>query len=186
MKKTVFSVLVAVSAFAATPAFAQTASGSVDVTGTVAARCTAVTPISGSIALGELAKADGTIDTAFSGNTNGLSRSFTIRCNGANPQLSVNARALVNAAATNSPTGYTNTVNYTASVAAMTAVGGTTTVADQSATAGATVGLLGNRIAAVANNVTLTVGTGATTNATAILEAGTYTGAVDIIVTPAA
>ena len=53
MKKLVWSALFAAATVAAAPAFAQ-ASGTVDVTGTVAARCSAVTPISGSIALGEL------------------------------------------------------------------------------------------------------------------------------------
>ena len=93
MKKLVLSALVLGSAFAAAPAFAQ-ASGSVDVSGTVSARCSAVTPISGSITLGELAKADGTIDAAFSSNTGGLTRNFTIKCNGANPKVSVDAKPL--------------------------------------------------------------------------------------------
>ena len=185
MKKIALSILAAASALAATPAFAQ-ASGSVDVTGTVAARCTAVTPISGSIALGELAKADGTIDPALSGATNGLTRTFTIRCNGANPEVSVLARPLVNAGAQNSPNGYTNMVHYSASVAAAGAKGGTTTVTDQSLSSGATKGALGDRISASANNVTLTIGNALTSDAAAILEAGTYQGAVEIVVSPAA
>lgn len=186
MKKIVLAALATVAGFTATPSMAQTAAGTVDITGTVAARCSAVTPISGSIALGELAKATGLVDGAFSGATNGLSRSFTVRCNGANPQISVNAKALVNAAATNSPNGYTNTVNYTATLAAAGAKGGTTSVADLSVSAGATTGLIGDRLSAAANNITLTIGSGTTTDANAILEAGSYQGNVDIIVAPAA
>lgn len=185
MKKLVLSALMIGSAFAAAPAFAQ-ANGSVDVTGTVAARCSAVTPISGSITLGELAKADGTVDAAFSGNTGGLSRNFTIKCNGANPKVSVEAKPLVNAAATNSPNGYTNIVHYTATVVAMGAKGGTATVADQSINSGATSGQVGDRLAAVSNNIALTVGTGVTSEATAILDAGTYAGKVEITVAPTA
>jgi len=185
MKKIIVSALMAASTLVAAPAFAQ-ASGSVEVNGTVAQRCSAVSPITGSIALGELAKTGGTVDAAFAGATNGLSRTFTVRCNGANPQLSVNARPLVNAAATNSPNGYTNTVHYTASLSAMGAKGGTTSVADQSMSNGATVGQIGDRLAAVANNITLTIGSGVTNDSNAILEAGAYQGNVDIIVSPAA
>lgn len=184
MKKFIATALMAATAFTAAPAFAQ-ATGTMEVSGTVAQRCTAVTPITGSITLGELAKANGTVDTAFSGATNGLSRMFTVRCNGVNPQLSVNARPLVNASATNTPNGYTNTVHYTASLSAIGAKGGTTTVADQSLANGATTGQIGDRLAAVANNLTLTIGSGVTTDSTAILEAGTYQGNVDIIVSPA-
>lgn len=185
MKKLIVTAVMLGSAFAAAPAFAQ-ASGSVDVNGTVSARCSAATPISGNITLGELAKADGTIDPAFSGNTGGLSRSFTIKCNGANPKVSVEAKPLVNAAATNSPNGYTNTVHYTATVVAMGAKGGTTSVADQSLSSGATAGQLGDRLAAVSNNISLTIGSGITAESTAILDAGTYAGKVEITVAPAA
>jgi hypothetical protein len=185
MKKLVVSALMIGSALAAAPAFAQ-ASGSVDVSGTVAARCSAVAPITGSITLGELAKTDGTVDTAFSGNTGGLSRDFTIKCNGANPKVSVEAKPLINAAATNSPNGYTNTVHYTATVIARGAKGGTASVADQSLSSGATAGQVGDRFAAVSNNLSLTIGSGITTESTAILDAGTYAGKVEITVAPAA
>lgn len=185
MKKLVVSALMIGSAFVAAPAFAQ-ASGSVDVTGTVAAKCTAVTPITGSITLGELAKADGTVDAAFAANTGGLSRSFTVRCNGAAPKVSVEAKPLVNAAAGTSPTGYTNTVHYTATLVAIAAKGGNTTVADQSISTGATSGQLSERFAPGQNNLTLTVGSGATTDTNAILDAGSYAGKVEITVAPTA
>src|SRR5690606_18326214 len=167
------------------PAFAQ-ASGTVVVNGTVASRCTAVDTIGGTIGLGELAKSDGTVDKAFVGATSGLSRNFTVRCNGANPKLSVEARSLVNAAVGQSPDGYTNTVHYTASLAAKGAKGASTSVADDSSAAGATSATLADRLAAEANNITLTIANAATTNAAAILEAGTYAGSVDIVISPAA
>lgn len=185
MKKTVVSALIAISALSSAPALAQ-ASGTVDISGTVSAKCTAVTPLSGNITLGELAKSDGTVDAAFSANNGGLTRNFTVRCNGANPQVSVNARPLVNAAAQNSPAGYTNTVHYTASVTAKTAKGNSSVIEDQSLSAGATVGTLNDRIAATSDNISLKIGNGLTTDAVAILEAGTYQGAVEITVSPAA
>ena len=138
--------------------------GTVDVTGTVAARCSAVTPISGSITLGELATAAGKVDPAFAGNTGGLSRKFTIRCNGANPKLSVNASPLVNAARPTPPSGYTNTMNYTAALTAMGAKGGTARVTDLTLSSGATTAQVGDRLAAIANNVSLTIANGVPPN----------------------
>jgi hypothetical protein len=185
MKNTIAIVLAAAAALASAPALAD-ASGTVVVNGTVAAKCTATAPINGTISLGELAKADGTVDPAFAGATNGLSRSFTVRCNGTNPNMSVEARSLVNAAAADSPNGYTNTVGYTAKLAAKGAKGGTTSISDLSLNSGATTGRIGDRLAAEANNVTLTISDGITTSSTAILEAGSYTGSVDIVISPAA
>ena len=185
MKKLVLSVLVLGSALGATPAFAQ-ATGSVDVTGSVAARCLAVSPISGNIPLGELAKTDGTIDPSFAGNTGGLTRNFTVKCNGSNPKISVDAKPLINAAATNVPAGYTNTVHYTATLVATGAKGGTTPVADQSLTAGATSAQVGDRLAATSNNITLTIGSGLTADPAAILDAGTYAGKVEVTIAPTA
>lgn len=185
MKKLLLSALVMGSAFAAAPAFAQ-ATGSVDVTGTVTGRCSAVTPINGNITLGELSKVDGTVDPAFAGNTGGLSRTFSVRCNGASPRISVDAKPLVNAAATNSPSGYTNTVHYTATVVATAAAGGNTTVADQSIAGGATTGQVSGRLAAASNNLSLTVGSGQTQESNALLEAGSYAGKVEITIAPSA
>jgi hypothetical protein len=186
MNKTalLFAAAAAVASLSS-PAFAQ-ASGTVVVNGTVAAKCTAVTPIGGTISLGELAKTDGTVEKTFAGAPNGLSREFTVRCNGANPNLSVEARTLVNAAAADSPNGYTNKVDYTANLAAKGAKGQTTTISDLSNNGGATTGRIGDRLAAEANNIVLTIGEGMTSNSTAILEAGTYAGSVDIVISPAA
>lgn len=183
MKKTFSALVIAAVALAANPAFAQ-ASGTVQVSGSVAAKCTAVQPIAGSIDLGELARDDGTVDQAFSKAKNSLTTNFTVRCNGSNPQLSVDAKPLVNAAATDSD-GYTNTVHYKATLAADGAKGNTANVSDLSLSAGATTARVGDRLKAAANNVTLTIAEGATQNSTAILEAGTYNGTVDITITAA-
>ena len=92
---------------------------------------------------------------------------------------------LVNGAVSNTPEGYTNKVHYTAKLAALSAKGTSTSIADLSLNNGATTGRIGDRLAAVANNVTLTIADGATENSTAILEAGTYSGTVDIIISAA-
>jgi len=185
MKKTVSALVIAVAALTSVPAFAQ-ATGTVVVNGTVAAKCSAVQPISGSIALGELAKDNGTIDKAFSKATNGLSTNFTVLCNGANPQLKVEARPLINSAASEVIAGYTNKVHYTAKLSALGAKGSTATVSDQSLSNGATAALIGDRLKPVANNVTLTIADGVTEDSAAILEAGAYSGTVDITIAPAA
>jgi hypothetical protein len=184
MTKFVATLLIAAAATVSVPAYAQ-ASGTVVVNGSVAPKCSAVAPINGTIALGELAKDDGTVDRAFSKATGGLSTTFTVRCNGSNPNLSVEARPLVNSAGATAAEGYTNKVHYTAKLAAMSAAGGSTAVSDLSLNNGATTARLGNRLAAVANNVSLTIADGATESSTAILDAGTYSGTVDITITAA-
>src|SRR4051794_41004007 len=121
MKKLVIAALATTAAVVATPAAAQTASGTVSVTGTVAAKCSTATNLNASINLGELALANGTIDTAFASNIGGLSRSFTVVCTSPNVTLSADASPLVNAAVVTPATGYTNTVNYTATLSAVKA-----------------------------------------------------------------
>lgn len=184
MKKTAVTLLAAAAALVGTSAFAQ-ATGTVVINGTVAEKCSAVEPINGAINLGELAKDNGSVDPAFANNKDGLSRKFTVRCNGSNPQISVEAKPLVNAAVTQPTNGYTNTVGYTAKVSAKGAKGGNTDVADLALNNGATTGRIGDRLAAEANNVTLTISDGITSNATAILEAGSYAGSVGIIIAAA-
>jgi hypothetical protein len=187
MKKLAFTALAAAAALASTPAFAQ-ASGTVDVTGTVASKCATVGTIAGTISLGELAKANGTVENTFGNNTGGLTRQFTVRCTGANPILSVNDSPLVNGAVTTPATGYTNTVHYTATLSAAAAGtgGATASAADTSNVSGATTAALNGRLSAANNNVSLVISNGNTTDAAAVLEAGNYSGSVAVLVSPAA
>lgn len=187
MKKLMIAVLAATTTAFAVPAAAGTesVSGTIDLTGTVAGKCTAAGGLDASIDLGELAVADGTINSAFSANSGGLTRTFTVTCTSANPQLSVDASPLVNAAVVTPTAGYTNTVNYTATMAAAKASGGTASVADTSNVAGATTTLVGDHLANAAGNVAVTVSSGNTTIG-ALLEAGTYNGSIAVIVAPSA
>ena len=187
MKKLFLAAIAASAAMAVSPAAAQTASGSVAVEGTVAAKCSATTPITGTITLNELAQSNGTVDQAFSAQSGGLSRSFTIRCTSANPGLSVNAAPLVNSAIASPASGYTNTVHYTATLVASRAGGGSSdAVIDTSNVSGATTGAVGDRLANSADNVTVTVSNGNTTTGSDLLEAGSYSGSIAIIVSPTA
>jgi phage-related minor tail protein len=186
MKKLLFTALLAGSALAAVPAAAQSVSGNVTVTGTVAAKCTSAGGQNGSINLGELAVADGKVNPTFSANVGGLSRSFTVTCTSANPQISVDATALVNSAIVTPTAGYTNTVHYTATMVASKAAGGTTSAIDTSNVAGATTALVGDHLANAPNNIVLTVSNGNTTTATDMLEAGDYSGVIALTVSPSA
>lgn len=184
MKKTLSTAVLAALAIAAVPAAASTGptSGTVQVNGNVAAKCFVGTPIGGTINLGELAQEDGTVDPAFS-KAGEKSAMFTVRCNGANPQLSVEALPLVNSAATQVANGYTNKVHYTAKLEAKRAKGDTTTVSNQSRNNGATTERLGDRLAAEANNLKLSISDGSTESTTAILDAGVYQGSVNVTIT---
>lgn len=185
MKNLIIAALAAGVSVFAVPATAQSVSGTIDLTGTVGAKCTAAGGLDASIDLGELALADGTVNSAFSANVGGLTRTFRVTCTSSNPQLSVDASPLVNAAIATPTAGYTNTVNYTATMVAAKAGGGIATVADTSNVAGATTVLVGDHLANAANNIAVRVSSGNTT-AGALLEAGTYNGSIAITVAPSA
>ena len=185
MNKILIAALAASTALIAVPASAQTVSGTVALTGTVASKCTAnPNNLNGSINLGELAVAAGTVNTAFTGNVGGLSRSFTVTCTSPNAVLSADASPLVNAGIVSPTAGYTNTVHYTATLAAVKAAGGTVSAADTSNTSGATTAPIAGHLANSANNVTVTVSSGNTASAD-LLEAGSYAGSIAISVAPA-
>jgi hypothetical protein len=187
MKK-VISIALAAVAVHATPAMAQTvASGTVNVSGSVNGKCTALNPISGSITLNELALADGTVDSAFSSQTGGLSRSFSIVCTSANVKIAVSSDALNNTTDSSTAGGYTGRVQYTSTLSANKAGGGTATAIYTTADVlpAATETLLGDRLLNSPNNLTVTVSNGDTTNLGDVLKAGSYTSTITITVSPA-
>ena len=191
MKKIAFLAAAACVALA-TPAMAQTsATGTVNVTGSVAAKCTAITPITGTIQLNELALANGTVDTAFSsttGGTPGLTKTFTVKCTSAAPTITVSATSLDHSTTAASTGGYTGRVHYKATLAADTAASTTVsavyTTADTPPAAVSTP--LGGPLANATGNVRITVSNGATTNSGDLLRAGTYNvnGVITITVSP--
>ena len=186
MKKILTLALLA-SAAIATPALAQSASGTVAVTGTVAGKCTAITPITGTITLGEMANSAGTVISGFTNNVGGLSRSFTVICTSANVSITVSSNALANTADATTANGYTGTVHYTSTLTAQKAGGGADASAvytSADALPGATTVSLADRLKNAANNVTVTVSNGTTANATDLLKAGTYNSTITITVAP--
>lgn len=184
MKK-IALIAIAASALSATPALAQNATGTINLTGSVGAKCvvdgTNASTFTDTVNFGELAQADGTLRSGL--DTDFGTRSFTIKCNGTNPQVSVDADPL--ATTTAAAAGYDNSIDYTASVAVVavgTNNGPFTNASDAAATALAPVG---SRLANVTNNVNITTSGYQTNAATDLLVASpTYTGKITVVIAP--
>jgi hypothetical protein len=134
MKKILLTALAAASALAiATPAAAQSVTGIVNITGNVDSKCIVATmgnptgaDFGGTVALGNLAQANGTMATDLATRFNAVSNNgqlqYKIVCTSANTSVAVDADPIV-AATGLAQTGYANRVDYKASVA-VTLVGG--------------------------------------------------------------
>lgn len=191
MKYTATAAAILALAVAATPAAAQSVSGTVTITGTVAEKCVVTdtgddpnTDFGGIINLGALDDVDGTLrpigTILASSNLNNLG--FRVVCTSATPSVSVTAAPMVNAGVT-APAGYADTVHFTAD-ANFSVVGGTDNfqvVTDGTATDG---GTLTNRLATGPDNVQVDLSNFHTPAATDVLTAGTYTGTVSITISP--
>ncbi|ALJ16180.1 hypothetical protein [Sphingopyxis macrogoltabida] len=198
MKKLAYLSVAAASAIAlASPAAAQTtATGTINITGSVANKCMVVS--SGGAAsstftdsrdLGELAQANGTLESSGVlesrfGTSGSGAPTFRVVCTTAAPVVSVNADPLVNAAAAD--TGYSNTVNYTATATFALTGGGSTPVANVTTSATDTSATLASRLAASGDNVTITTSLFNTdaAGANALMVAGSYTGKIVVTVSP--
>ena len=162
----------------ASPALAQTATGTVAIDGSVAGRCLFTTP-SATISVGEMA-VQGSGSTAGKLNAavvNGQTRTLVGWCNGSASTMSVETQALVNTGfAPAAPAGFDKIVDYTA-----TAVANAVSANDTSLTAGAgsasTVGLF-------TGNVVVTL-SAASSPTSGLLIAGGYQGEVLVTLSPA-
>lgn len=196
MNKILLTALAAASALAiATPAAAQTVSGVVDITGSVADKCIVTddgTPPSGSfggtVNLGTLDDTDGTLKdssvlaAAFSA-AGAANLTYRIVCTTPNTKLTVNANELTTGAVVS--TGYANTVHYNANVQ-LALVGGNQTLSNDTllVPAGAEQTFTA-RLATGANNVSVTADTFRTPGASDVMLAGTYSGNIQISIAPA-
>lgn len=184
MKKEILIALAASSAIA-TPALAQSTSGTIAVTGSVAAKCSVATPITGTITLNELAKADGTFDTTTPGVVGGLTRTFNVVCTSANPKISVSADHALQLVPTSASTGYTGDVHYTATIEADRAGTGFASVAYLTETPlGIQSVSLGDRLKNAAGNVRVKASAFHTVTATDLLYAGSYTSTITVTIAP--
>lgn len=192
MKKIVLLALAASIVAVATPAAAQNATGTVNITGSVADKCQ-VTPVAGgnyvtSRDLLELSQADGTLEASATlatrfGLAGSTAPTFRVVCTTAAPKVSVAAAPLLHTTVgLQAPAGgYTGTINYTADVK-VTTVAGSENVSDTTA-AGSTDLTLASRLAASGNNVEITT-SAFNTAASALLNAGGYSGQIVVTVSP--
>lgn len=169
----------ALGLLAAAPALAADASvtGTVTVTGSVAAKCLFTTD-SDSVVIPELAAATGHLDPA---TVDSQAAELTGWCNGTASTMSVEANHLEGDFAGSPVAGFTDRVDYTATATAMTGLEGSTASAasDSSGVGGAgspvTVGLFASPIAVTFSDAA----------ADGRLVAGDYEGSVDVTLSPA-
>ena len=190
MKKLALAALALTTAMA-TPAAAATGdvTGTINITGSVAPKCF-VLPKGGStfgttVTMGELAKTDGTLLDSTTLSSTFASQGSTaltarVLCTSANPNVSVTAEPLANAAP--AVDGYDNSIDYTADVT-FTRVNGTTLVSDPSDNPAATTATLASRLNGTGTNVS--VATSAWT-ASGVLVSGDYTGKITVLISPGA
>lgn len=158
----------------ASPALAQSSTGTVDINGSVAGRCLFTVPnqtISlGELALGGTGSTAGKLDVT---RVNGQSRTLVGWCNNTAATMSVTTTQLTNPATT--VAGFDNRIDYTA-----TAVANSISASDSSLVAGAgtasTVGMF-------TGNVVVTL-SAASSPTNGLLVAGSYTGNVIVTLTP--
>lgn len=162
-------------ALVATPVLAQSSTGTVDITGSVAGRCLFTTP-NKTISLGELSLpgTSGTAGKLDVSKVNGRNETLVGWCNGAASTMTVTTTQLTNPAS--AAAGFDNRVDYTG-----TAVANAVSANDTSLTAGAgaasTVGMFTGNIV-----VTLSAASSPTSG---LMVAGNYTGNVIVTLAPA-
>lgn len=194
MKKLAYLSIAAASLFAiASPAAAQTVTGTVNITGTVAPKCLVV-PGAGNtfgttVALGELAAADGTLATDLSTRFSSIGATgleARVVCTSAAPTIAVDATQITSATA--ATTGYANRIDYTAHVFVDTTSTSDVEFTNSSTGAALAATAIGGRLANNGgSNITITATNFATPAATDLLVAATdYSGQISIVIAPGA
>ena len=186
MKK-IALIALAASAAIATPAAAQTVTGTINLTGSVAPKCFVV-PGNGStfgttVAFGELAVANGTLRTDLA--TAFGTKTFEVLCTSAAPTISVDSTALATTAPT--ATGYDNSIDFKATVALTTVAINNGPFENDSSAAPLAATAVGSRLANASGNISITTSNYRTNAATDLLVADpTYTGSIVIVIAPGA
>lgn len=194
MKKIAYLSIAAASLFAiASPAAAQTVTGTVNITGTVAPKCLVVPgaddDFGTTVALGELAQADGTLATDLATRFSSIGAAGLLArvvCTSAAPTISVDATEITSATA--AVTGYANRIDFTANVAVDTTTTNDVPFSNSSTGAALPATPIGGRLANNGgNNITITASNFATPNATDLLVAANdYTGQIVVVIAPGA
>lgn len=169
-------------------AFAQSTTGTINLTGSVAPKCAIAgaqngSTFSGSIGLGELAGQNGQLSSTLTGSTvAGASQSFQVICNSATPTVKLSASPLTGDAAGAAPSGYSKVVNYTATVDVVQSSGSFPQLSQPSNNTQASQALTAP-LANAANNVTVGANSFNTTSG-AILMSGAYAGVITVEIAP--
>jgi len=167
-------------------AFAQQATGTINLTGTVTGRCSVVgggQAFSETINLGELAGGDGRLRAALTDASPDAIRSFSLVCTSATPRVELSATRL--STGTTAPTGYANNIDYTAQVAVLQASGTPPQITYTTASSlpAPTNVQLTAPLANTADNVTIRVYSFGT-EAGALLVAGSYSSVIHVTISP--
>jgi hypothetical protein len=176
---TLISLAVPVAANAITtvgPAAAGPVTGNVQINGTVQARCLFTTGTV-TINLGELTQTDGTLDPAI---VNAGTANLVGWCNGSASTMSVLSSPILLQGVHTTPTGFTDTVNFTGTATTNSASGGGPVSASDSTlaapSAAAAVGLFSDNIVVTLSSASSPAGK---------MIAGAYQGSVAVTLTPA-
>lgn len=190
MKKTAAIVALLATAIA-TPAAAQSVTGTVTIIGSVAPKCQVLSGAGSTfgtaVDLEELAQANGTLRTDIAADFNVASGlEARVVCTSAAPTISVNADAI--ATSTAPAAGYANTINFTAHVAVDTVTINDVPFSNDSAVAAGSPTLIGGRLANNGgNNITITASNFRTANIDDLLVAATdYQGQIVVVIAPSA
>ncbi|MFM2301409.1 MAG: hypothetical protein RLZZ84_1145 [Pseudomonadota bacterium] len=183
MKKIALAAIAA-AALGTTPAYAQNVTGTINLTGSVEAKCVVLPDSLGTftdtVNFGELAQANGTLRTGL--ETQFGTRSFSVKCNGAAPQISVNADPLQTTAPADA--GYDNSIDYQAAVALDTLTPTAPFTNDSSAAAGALTPV-SSRLVNNLQNVHIATSNYRTNALTDLLVASpSYTGKITVVIAP--
>jgi hypothetical protein len=167
-------------------ALAQNVTGTINLTGSIAGRCSVAgggQVFTDTINLGELAGGDGQLRTDLADATADAVRAFSVICTGATPKVTLSATRL--ATGGTAPTGYANAIDYTSNVAVTQASGTPPAIIYRTATAlpPATVVTLTGPLANATENVVVSVHSFAT-DAGALLVAGGYTAVINVTISP--
>ncbi|HEY8591643.1 MAG TPA: hypothetical protein VIL42_02130 [Sphingomicrobium sp.] len=196
MKKIALALIAAATALSAVPAAAQTATGTVNVTGTVAGRCSIIEAgvdkqtFTGSIDLGRLDAANGTLRSDLGGATaaDGKTVAARVVCTSANPTIGVSATRLNTGGAIDPGAGYSNDIDYTASLKVKTAAATTPTEVQYKTDVNTTMvkqKLAGRIAGGTDNNVEVSISAlKAENGAASILNEGTYRSVVSVSIEP--
>jgi hypothetical protein len=184
MKKLVLLALAASTVAVATPAAAQSVTGTINLTGSVAPKCFVDgggDTFGTTHAFGELAIATGTLRTDLA--TSFGTKTFSVLCTTANPTISVDSTALATVAP--AATGYDNSIDFEASVVLTTTSANSGPFVNDSSNAALAATPVGSRLANGSGNIAVTTSNYRTFAPTDLLVASpTYVGSIVIVIAP--